>query len=107
MDKDFEFLLELLKPDNVFIPKNLVALRDICDEAKLIFSEVFTGQRFGTIDDLRLAMENISNSTYESYADTYGKHSPKRIKDDLDKIYGSLDDLLMVSKKEDAQNGKI
>ena len=102
MDKEFEFLLELLKSDSVFIPKKLVARRDICDEAKLIFSEVFTEQRFGTIDDLKLAMESIPKSTYESYADTYGKHTPKRIKDDFNKIYSSLDDLLTVSKKEDA-----
>lgn len=102
MEKDFEFVLELLRPDNIFIPKKLAARQDICDEAKLIFSEVYTEQRFGTIENLRAAMDNIPNSTIDSYADTYGKHSSKRIKDDLNKIYASLEDILMMSTKEGA-----
>lgn len=100
MEKNFEFMLELLKPDNLFIPKKLAARQDICDEAKLIFSEVFTEQRFGTIVELKTAMDNISISMVDSYADTYGKHSSKRIKDDLNKIYNGLEDMLMFSAKE-------
>lgn len=100
MEKDFEFMLELLKPDSIFIPKKLAARQDICDEAKLIFSEVFTEQRFGTIEKLRAAMDNISISTVDNYADIYGRHSSKRIKDDLNKIYNGLEDMLMISAKE-------
>lgn len=102
MEKDFEFMLELLKPDSIFIPKKLAARQDICDEAKLIFSEVYTKQRFGTIENLKAAMDNIPISAVDSYAATYGKHSSKRIKDDLNKIYNGLEDMLMISAKEGA-----
>lgn len=103
MEGNFGFLLELLQPDSLFIPKKLAARSDICDEAKLIFSEVYTEQRFGTIESLKSAMDNISPSTIEGYADTYGTHSCKQIRNDLNKIYINLEELLMMSTQANAK----
>lgn len=107
MEGSFGFLLELLQPDSLFIPKKLAARQDICDEAKLIFSEVYTEQRFGTIESLKSAMDNIAPSTIEGYADTYKTHSCEQIAKDLTKIYTNLEELLMLQtdSKEGVKNG--
>lgn len=92
-----ESLISLIQQDSLFVPKKLAARDDICDEAKLIFSDVYTEQRFGTIESLKSAMKNIAPSTIEKYANAYGAHSCKQIEIDLDKIYTNLEGLLMVS----------
>lgn len=99
MEKSFEFLLEMLSPDNVFIPKALLARRDIGEDAILLFSEIFTENRFGTLDELKEALKSISDETIEAYAN---KNSPKKLKSDLAKIYDSLEDILLKSVKEGA-----
>lgn len=99
MEKSFEFLLEMLSPDNVFIPKTLLARRDIGDDAKLLFSEIFTENRFGTLDELKEALKDINDETIEAYAN---KKSPKKLKSDLAKIYDSLEEILLISTEEGA-----
>lgn len=99
MEKSFEFLLEMLSPDNVFIPKVLLARRDIGEDAILLFSEIFTENRFGTIDELREALKNISDETIEAYAN---KNSPKKLKSDLSKIYESLEDIILSTVEKGA-----
>ena len=99
MEKSFEFLLEMLSPDNVFIPKALLARRDIGEDAILLFSEIFTENRFGTLDELKEALKSVSDETIEAYSN---KNSPKKLKSDLAKIYDSLEDILLKSVKEGA-----
>ena len=86
-----------IQQDSLLVPKKLVAQDDICDEAKLIFSDICTEQRFGTIESLKSAMKNIDFSIIEKYATAYGTHSCKEIEIDLDKIYTNLEGLLMAS----------
>lgn len=99
MEKSFEFLLEMLAPDNVFIPKTLVARRDIGEDAKLLFSEIYTENRFGTLDELKKAISNISDDFFETYA---RNGSPKKLKSDMSKIYNNLEDILLLSSEEGA-----
>ena len=90
-------LASLIQQDSLFVPKKLIARDDICDEAKLIFSDIYTEHLFGTIESLKSAMKNIDLSTIEKYANAYGTHSCEQIEIDLDKIYTNLEGLLMVS----------
>lgn len=99
MEKSFEFLLQMLSPDNVFIPKTLLARKDIGDDAKLLFSEIFTENRFGTIEELKSALKDIPDDLIEAYAQ---KNSPKKLKSDLSKIYDSLEEILLISVEEGA-----
>ncbi len=93
MEKSFEFLLEMLAPDNVFIPKTLVARSDIGEDAKMLFADIYTENRFGTLDELKTALNDISDETIEAYA-IHG--TVKKLKADLSKIYESLEEILLL-----------
>lgn len=98
MEKDFEFLLRLMQPDTLFVPKSLIKCTDISDEAILIFSEIFTENRFGTIDDIKAEINNVPDKLIEAYAENSKKRGKNRtsskIKTDLRKISDNLELLL-------------
>lgn len=99
MEQSFEFLMQMLAPDTIFIPKTLLKRRDIGEDAKLLFSEILTEHRFGTVSVLREAIEEISDDYIEAYARNC---SPKKLKADLDKINEDLDKILLLSAEEGA-----
>lgn len=105
MTPRFKQLLEILSPDNVFIPKALLARHDICDEAKLLFAEILTDNRFLSIDGLKSEMNNVPNEIFNLISAQSKKHSAKQIKSDFLKIYTDLDTILLVSETEELQNG--
>lgn len=106
MEKDFEFLLQLMQPDTLFVPKSLIEWTDISDEAKLIFSEIFTDNRFGTIEDVKSEIDNVPDSLIAAYAKLSEKSGKKRttskIKADLIKIRDNLEALLTNERSANA-----
>lgn len=94
MDKDFEFLLKLMEPDTVFIPKGVLKLR-VSDEAIFIFADIVTDNRFGTIGDVKSDIDNVPDSLIAAYAEYSEKMGKKRtaskIKADLRKIRDNLE----------------
>lgn len=99
MEQSFEFLMQMLAPDTIFIPKTLLRRRDIGEDAKLLFSEILTEHRFGNISELRKAIEEISNDYIIAYARNC---SPKKLKADLNKINKDLEKILLLSAEEGA-----
>lgn len=99
MEKSFEFLMEMLAPDTIFIPKALLKRRDIGEDAKLLFSEIFTEHRFGTLVELRKALDDISDEYIKAYA---RNGSPAKLKSDLEKINVDLEKILFLSTEEGA-----
>lgn len=99
MEKSFEFLMQMLAPDTIFIPKTLLKRRDIGEDAKLLFSEIFTEHRFGTLVELRKALDDISDEYIEAYA---RNGSPAKLKSDLEKINVDLEKILLLSTEEGA-----
>ena len=97
MEKSFEFLMQMLAPDTICIPKELVKRRDIGEDAKLLFSEIFTEHRFGTIAELRETIDNIPDEYIEAYA---RNGSPKKLKSDMIKINVDLERILLLSTEE-------
>lgn len=65
MTPRFKQLLELLSPGNVFLPKSLLARHDICDEAKLLFAEILTDNRFLSIDELKTELNNVPDDVFD------------------------------------------
>lgn len=101
MEQSFEFLMQMLAPDTLFIPKTLLKRRDISEAAKLLFSEIFTEHRFGTVLELREVIEEFSDDYIKAYAEVKNC-SAKKLKADLDKINEDLDKILLLSVEEGA-----
>lgn len=79
----FDEIGMITAPDMVFIPKRLVSRTNICDEAKMIFSDVLTENRLHTPDEVKRAIYDVSDEYIKGYSEVYKKHSAARIKRDL------------------------
>ncbi len=81
-------------PDNVFIPKTLVSRSDIGEDAKMLFADIYTENRFGTLDELKAALNDVSDDTIEAYA---LNGSAEKLKSDWSMIYDELEQILLLS----------
>ena len=92
MPNDFRQLLRLLEPDNLFLPKAIVARKDIIDQSKIMLGMVFTEHRFDTIADTKEALETITeNDIIKEFGNN--PQITKRIKADIGKITNNFDSI--------------
>ncbi len=90
MPDNFKQLLKLLEPDNLFLPKEIVARKDIDDHSKIMLGIVFTEHRFDTNDKIKEALKNTSDTDIiKEFGDN--PHLIKRIKADFAKIIANFD----------------
>ena len=92
MSDDFKQLLRLLEPDNLFLPKEIVARKDISDKSKIMLGIIFTKNRFKPTDTIKYA---LAATTEADIAAEFGSDQKvvKRIKSDLHKIYLDFDNI--------------
>lgn len=89
MPDNFRQFLRLLEPDNIFLPKDIVARKDISEHTKIMLGVIFTRYRFDTDEKVRQALENLSD---DDIAAEFGNNPAiiNRIHSDVKKYLSTL-----------------
>lgn len=85
MPDNFRQFLRLLEPDNIFLPKDIVARKDISEQSKIMLGVIFTKHRFDTIENVKMALENLTDNDISA---EFGNNPIiiKRVQSDVKKI---------------------
>jgi hypothetical protein len=97
MPDDFKQFLRLLEPDNLFLPKEIVARKDISDQSKIMLGVIFTEHRFDTPTATKAALEA---TTETDVINEFGNNPKlnKKILADIDKIAKDFDCIFKQTK---------
>lgn len=91
MPSDFKQLLHLLEPDNLFLPRQIIARKDLSDQSKIMLGIIFTEHRFDATTTTKEALMNITDKDIEK---EFG-NNPKvvsRVKSDILKIIENFEE---------------
>ena len=91
MSNDFKQLLHLLEPDNLFLPRKIIARKDICDQSKIMLGIAFTEHRFDAAATTKEALRNITDKDIQ---EEFG-NNPKvvsRVKSDILKVIENFEE---------------
>ncbi|MCM1060631.1 MAG: hypothetical protein NC452_10070 [Eubacterium sp.] len=91
---DFLNFLELLNPDTLFIPKGVVARRDISENSKFMCSIILTKHRFDSVKNTKEALRSCGDEDIRS---ELGDVNTAKIKADLRKIANDFESVMLLN----------